>query len=138
MSERNSRVIVGVAHAMIHVQLLPLFLWARTCNIVFYLQNRNPHRVFQNTTTEEAFTGEKPHVAHICIFRCLTYPYIPKEQRTKLEPMAEKSIFMGYSETLKTYQIFIPSKQRLVTRRDVNFEEERAYLSLWEYDERES
>eukprot|EP00253_Pinus_taeda_P013318 PITA_13318 len=41
-------------------------------------------------TLEEAFTREKPHVAHLRIFGCLTYSYIPKEQRTKLEPMTEK------------------------------------------------
>ena len=45
----------------------------------------------------------------------------------KLEPMAEKGIFMGYSETSKAYRTFIPSKQRVVIRRDVKFEEERAY-----------
>ena len=44
----------------------------------------------------------------------------------KLEPMEEKGIFMGYSETSKTYQIFIPSKQSVVIRKDVKFEEERA------------
>ena len=54
-------------------------------------------------TLEEAFTGEKPHVGHLCIFGCLTYSYIPKEQRTKMEPMAEKGILMGYNETSKAY-----------------------------------
>ena len=64
---------------------------------------------------EEAFTGEKPHVGHLRIFGCLTYSYIPKEQRTKLASMVEKGIFMGYNETSKAYQI----------KRDVKFEEEK-------------
>ena len=64
--------------------------------------------------------------------------FIPKEKRTKMEPMAENGIFMGYSETSKAYQIFIPSKRRVVIRRDMKFEEERAYRRSREYDERES
>eukprot|EP00253_Pinus_taeda_P032243 PITA_32243 len=127
VSERKNRAIVGVATAMIHDQGLPLFLWTEAYNTVVYLQNKSPHRVLGNMTPEEAFTGEKPHVGHLRIFGCLTYSYIPKEQRTKLEPMAEKGILMAYSETSKAYRIFIPFKWRVVIRRDVKFEEERAY-----------
>eukprot|EP00253_Pinus_taeda_P002546 PITA_02546 len=50
--------------------------------------------------------------------------------------MAEKGIFMGYNETSKAYRIFIPSKRRVVIRRDVKFEEERTYQRSQEYDER--
>ena len=103
VSERKNNTIVGVARAMIHDQGLPLFLWAEATNTVVYLQNRSPHRVLGNMTPKEAFTREKPHVGHLHIFGCLTYSYIPKEQRTKLEPMAEKGIFMGYNETSKAY-----------------------------------
>lgn len=123
---------------MIHDQGLPLFLRVEACNTIVYLHNRSPHRVLGNMTLEETFTREKPHVGHLRIFGCLTYSYIPKEQRTKLEPMAEKGIFMGYNETSKAYRIFIPSKQRVVIRRDVRFEEESAYQRSREYDERES
>lgn len=79
-----------------------LFLWVEACNTTVYLQNKSPHRLLGNRTLEEDFTGEKPHVGHLRIFGCLTYSYIPKEERTNMEPMAEKCIFMGYSETSKT------------------------------------
>ena len=91
-----------------------MFLWAEAFNIVVYLHNRSPHRVLGKMTPEEAFTREKHYVGHLRIFGCLTYSYIPKEQRTKLEPMAEKGIFMGYSNTSKAYWIFIPSKRMLI------------------------
>lgn len=93
VSERKNKAIVGAARAMIHDQGLPLFLWVEACNIVVYLQNRSPHSILKNMTPEEAFTKEKPHVGHLHIFGCITYSYIPEEQRTKLEPMAEKGIF---------------------------------------------
>ncbi len=44
---------------------------------------------------------------------------------------------MGYNETSKAYQIFIPSKWRVVIRRGVKFKEEMTYQRSLEYDERE-
>ena len=80
-----------------------------------------------NATVEEAFFGKKPDVGHFRIFGCLTYSYVPKEKRTKLGPIADKGIFVGYSETSKAYRIYIPAKRKVVVRRDVKFEEERAF-----------
>jgi len=58
----------------------------------------------------------------------MTYSYIPEEKRTKLEPTAEKGIFVGYSETSKAYRIYIPALRKTVLRRDVRFEEEKAVV----------
>jgi hypothetical protein len=51
----------------------------------------------------------------------------PSEKRTKLEPTAEKGIFVGYSETSKAYRIYIPSLKKTMVRRDVKFEEDKAF-----------
>jgi len=61
-------------------------------------------------TPDEAFSGKKPDVGHLRIFECITYSYIPKEKRTKLEPTTEKGIFVGYNETLKAFHIYIPAQ----------------------------
>ncbi|WP_208081120.1 hypothetical protein, partial [Bacteroides uniformis] len=66
-------------------------------------------------------------IGHLRIFGCITYSYIPKEKRTKLEPTVEKGIFVGYSETSKAFWIYIPAQRRVVVRRDVKFEEDRAF-----------
>eukprot|EP00253_Pinus_taeda_P034619 PITA_34619 len=78
-----------------------------------------------NMTPEEAFSGKK--LFHLRIFGCITYSYIPKQKRTKLEPNAEKDIFVGYSETSKAFRIYIPAQRKVVVRRDVKFEEDRAF-----------
>ena len=123
VAERKNRSIVGAAKAMLHDQGLPLFFWAEACNTVVYLQNRSPHRALGNVTPKEAFSGKKPDVGHFRIFGCITYSYVPKEKRTKLEPTADKGIFVVYSETSKAYRIYIPVKRKVFVRRDVNFEE---------------
>ena len=61
------------------------------------------------------------------MFGCLTYSHVPFEKRTKLEPTLEKGILVGYSETTKGYRIYIPEQQKIVVRRDVRFEEDRAF-----------
>jgi hypothetical protein len=78
-------------------------------------------------TPEEAFSGKKPEVGHFQIFGCITYSYVPSEKRTKLEPMTERGIFVGYSETSKAFRIYLPSLRKIVLRRDVKFEEDRAF-----------
>jgi hypothetical protein len=137
VAERKNRSIVGAARAMIHDQGLPLFLWAEACNTIVYLQNMSPHRALGNVTPDEAFTGQKPQVGHLRIFGCVTYSYIPKELRKKIEPTAEKGIFVGYSETSKAYRIYIPALKRVVVRRDVKFEEQKAFERSRELDQRE-
>eukprot|EP00253_Pinus_taeda_P020612 PITA_20612 len=132
--ERKNRSIVGATKAMLHDKGLPLFLWEKACNTAVYLQNRSPHRALGHMTPEEAFSGKKPDIGHLRIFGCITYSYIPKEKRTKLEPTIEKGIFVGYSETSKAFWIYIPAQRKVVVRRDVNFEEDRAFRRSWELE----
>ena len=128
---------MGAARAMLHDQGLPLFLWAEACNTAIYLQSRSPHQSLGNQTPLEAFSGQKPQLGHLRIFGCLTYSQVPKEKRTKLDPTAEKGIFVGYSEISKAYRIYIPSLRSVVVRRDVRFEEDKAFRRSWELGDRE-
>jgi hypothetical protein len=66
-------------------------------------------------------------VGHFRIFGCITYSYVPYEKRTKLEPMEERGIFFGYIEMSKAFRIYLPSLRKTVLRRDVRFEEDRAF-----------
>jgi hypothetical protein len=112
---------------MLHDQGLPLFLWVEACYTAVYLENRSPHRAVGSITLEEVFFGKKPKVGHFQIFGCITYSYVPSKKRTKLEPMAERGIFVGYSETSKALRIYLPSLRKTVLRRDVQFEEDGAF-----------
>jgi hypothetical protein len=78
-------------------------------------------------TPEEAFTGKRPEVGHIRIFGCLVYCHVSTKRRTKIEPIAEKGILVGYNETSKADMVYIPALGRTMVRRDVRFEEGRVY-----------
>ena len=54
-----------------------------------------------------------------------------------MEPSAEKCLLVGYSETSKAYRLYIPALRRVVVRRDVKFEEERACRRSQELEEKQ-
>ena len=137
MAERKNRSIVGAVRAMLHDQSLPFFLWAEACSTTVYLQNKSPHCVVGNKTLEESFTSKKPEVSHFSIFGCLTYSHVPSEKRTKFEPTAERGIFVGYDETSNAFRIYLSSKRKVVVRRELRFEEERAFRKSRELEQGE-
>jgi hypothetical protein len=59
--------------------------------------NRTPIVVVHGMTPEEKFTGKKPNVSHFKVFGYIAYVHVPDEKRSKLNPKAEKCIFIGYS-----------------------------------------
>ena len=90
-----------VARAMLHDQYLPMHLWVEAARIAVYVQNPTKHRLIENKTPEEVFSGKKPEVSHLRIFDCpITYTF-QKKKRTKLDPYGKKGIFVGYSEILQ-------------------------------------
>jgi hypothetical protein len=48
---------------------------------------------------KEDFTRVKPEVGHFKIFGCLVYIHVPNENRTKIDPLGRKGIFMGSIES---------------------------------------
>ena len=92
-----------------------------------YEQNRSPHKVIGNKTLEEIFSWEKPEVSHLQIFGCPIFIHVPKEKRTKLDASGRKGIFVGYSETLKAFRIYIPGFKQIETNQDVTFDEDEAF-----------
>ena len=73
------------------------------------------------------FIGKVPEIGHFRIFGCLTYSYLPSEKGAKLEATGERGIFVGYDETLKVFRIYLPTQRKVVVRREVKFEEEKAF-----------
>ena len=97
--ERKNRTITEAARAMLHDKDLPMHLWAEATRTTMYVQNCTPHRVLDNKTPEEVFSGKKREVSHLRIFGFPMYIHIPKEKRRKLYPSGKKGIFVRYSES---------------------------------------
>ena len=93
---------------MIHDQDLPMCLWVEAAKTAVYVQNKLSHGMLGKKTLEEMFTSQKPEFNHLKIFGFPVYLHVPKEKRSKLDPLGKKGMFVGYSDQSKAYKIYIP------------------------------
>jgi hypothetical protein len=115
--------IVEITRAMLNEKNLPNYFRVEVLVIVVYIMNRAPIATVHGMTSKEKFIGKKPDVSHLKMFGCIAYVHAPNEKRSKLDPKAEKCIFIGYSLEQKGYICFNPSTQELQMSRDVVFDE---------------
>jgi uncharacterized membrane protein YvbJ len=113
--------------AMIHDKDLPMYLWAEAAMTVVYVHNKSPHRVLENKTMKEMFSEDKPEVNHLRIFGSPVYVHVPKDKKTKLDPSRKKCIFVEYSDTSKTYIVYILGHRNIDISRDVTFDEDVSF-----------
>eukprot|EP00253_Pinus_taeda_P015604 PITA_15604 len=113
--ERARRMLSGVG--------LGQEFWAEAMDTACYLVNRSPSSVLDDKTPQEVWTGKKPSLSHVRVFRCDVYVHVPKEKRTKLDSKSEKCIFIGYKDGLKGYKLWNPVTRKVVYSRDVVFRE---------------
>ena len=55
---------------------------------------------------------------------------MPKEKRSKLDASKKKGMSVGYSETSKTYRIYVPSQREVEICHDVAFDEDAALKKM--------
>jgi len=123
VAERKNMHIAKIARAMLNEKNLPNYFSVEALAIVVYIMNRTPTTAIHGMTLEEKFTCKKPNVSHLIVFGCIAYVHVPDEKRSKLDPKAEKCIFIGYSLEQKGYRCFNPSTHKLQVNRNVVFDE---------------
>lgn len=92
--------------------------------------NRCPTLAVKDTTTEEAWSGVKPSVEHLRVFRCVCHVHVPDVRRTKLEDKSFNYVFLGVNEESKDYRLYDSVAKKIVIDKDVVFEENKS----WEWD----
>eukprot|EP00253_Pinus_taeda_P012320 PITA_12320 len=108
VAERKNRTIIEATQAILHDQGLPKFLWGESANTAVYVENRCPHQALDFKTPEEVFT----------------------KKRNKLDASGKKGTFVGYSKTLKTYRIYVPSQREVEVSHDVTSDEDSAFRKI--------
>ena len=66
------------------------------------------------------------------IFGTPVYIHVLKEKRAKLDPSGKKGIFVGYSDSSKSYNIYVPGQRYIEVSRDVIFHEEAVFRQTQE------
>jgi len=113
VAKRKKKHIVEIARAMLNEKNFPNYFWAEVVATIVYTMNQTPTVAIHGMTPEEKFTGKKPNVSHLRVFGCIAYVHVPNKKRSKLDPKAEKCIFIRYSLEQKGYRCFNPSTRKL-------------------------
>ena len=116
-----------VVRGMIHDQNLPMHLWDKASRTVVYVHNIISHSSIGNKTPLEMFTGQNTKVIHLKILCCPMYLHVRKEKRSELDSLGKKAIFVGYSEQLKAYRIYILGFYLIKINRDSIFDEDKTF-----------
>ena len=103
------------------------YFWAEAVFPVVYIMNKTPSIVVHDVTPEKRFPSTKPDLSHLKVFDCIAYVHVSDERRTKLDPKAEKCVFIGYSLEQKGYKCYNPVTREVRVSRDVVFYE----LASW-------
>lgn len=124
VAERLNRTLMESARAMLSHSKLPNKFWAEAVATAAYVRNRTTTTSNQDQLTPfEKWYGRKPNIAHLKVFGCAAYSHVPSAERRKLDKKAHRMCFIGYSKNPKGYRLIDPSTEKVVTRRDVVFNE---------------
>ncbi|MCP4339240.1 MAG: DDE-type integrase/transposase/recombinase, partial [Desulfobulbaceae bacterium] len=133
VSERMNRTLVEKARAMLYESKLPHRFWAEAIATAVHVRNRSPTVSLSGKTPYECWFGRKPSVGHLRIFGCQAFAVIPKDHRRKLDPKAEKCLFLGYELNSKAYRLWNLDTGKVVIRIQVTFDESKIGNEIIDY-----
>ena len=89
VSEKRNRTLLDMVRSMMGLASLPISFWRYALESACYLLNRVPSKSVIKTPYE-IWTGRKPVLSHLRIWRCPAYV------TDKLGPRSDKCSFIGY------------------------------------------
>ena len=133
MAERKNRHILETARALLIGSKAPGRYWDDVVVTAVYLINRMPSKVLDFKTPLQVLSQHVtlPSLLLIkpCVFGCVAFVHLHKNQRTKLEPCAVRCIFLGYGTNKKGYRCYDSNKKRVYVIMDVTFVESDNFYS---------
>lgn len=131
IAERKNRTVMNMVRSMFSNKKMPKILWPKAVKWTFYVLNRCPTIAVKNVTPQEAWSGMKPSVEHFRVWGCIVHVHIPDQKRSKLDDKSTPCVLLGYSEESKAYRLYNPKTKKMMTSRDVVFEETKE----WDWNE---
>ena len=127
VSERKNRHLLDVDHALTFTMNVPKYLWGDVILTAAFLINRLSSRTLTFKSPLSMLSHKFPHLNMLTnalplkAFGCTAFVHIHSQHRTKLDPRAIKTIFLGYSPTQKGYWCYYPQTKKMFVTREVTF-----------------
>ncbi|KAL8127888.1 hypothetical protein AgCh_014727 [Apium graveolens] len=93
--ERRNRTVMEMARSLLKEMNLPTTFWGEVIRHALYVLNRLPTRALTGITPYEAWTGQKPDIAHLRVFDCVGHMKVPSHFTSKLD---DRSIVLSTLE----------------------------------------
>nr|GFC41070.1 putative ribonuclease H-like domain-containing protein [Tanacetum cinerariifolium] len=100
VAERKNRFLLEMTRSLIIESRVPKSFWPEALATATYLINRLRTKILKMKTPLETLSGyttiSQPLTLQPKVFGCTVFAHIPKSYRDKLDPCAEKCVFVGY------------------------------------------
>ncbi|KAG7553691.1 GAG-pre-integrase domain [Arabidopsis suecica] len=127
VAERKNRTIMEMVRCILSDKDVPKRFWPDAARWAVHVLNRSPTSALKEKTPEEMWSGIKPKVDYFRIFGCLAHVHVPEQRRKKLDDKSTVCVLIGVSSESKGYRLFNPATGKVMTSRDVVFEEEKGW-----------
>jgi hypothetical protein len=125
VSERQNRTLLDMVRSMMSLTELPLSFWGYALETAVFTLNRAPSKSVEMTPYELWF-GAKPNLSFLKVWGCEAY--VKRLMPDKLEPKAEKCIFIGYPKETIGYTFYHRSEGKVFVAKNGSFLE-KEFLS---------
>src|SRR5664279_2048824 len=125
VSERRNRTLLGMVRSMMSLTDLPLSFWGYALETAAFTLNRAPSKSVE-TTPYELWFGKKPKLSFLKVWGCEAY--VKRLQPDKLEPKAEKYVFIGYPKETIGYTFYHRSEGKVFVAKNGSFLEKEFLL----------
>src|SRR4051812_27516698 len=107
-----------MVRSMMSLTDLPLSFWGYALETAAFTLNRAPSKSVE-TTPYELWFGKKPKLSFLKVWGCDAY--VKKLQPEKLEPKAEKCVFIGYPKETIGYTFYHRSEGKIFVAKNGSF-----------------
>ncbi|KAK1606629.1 hypothetical protein QYE76_030302 [Lolium multiflorum] len=118
VSERRNRTLLDMVRSMMSLTDLPLSFWSYALETTAFTLNRAPSKSVE-TTPYELWFNKKPKLSFLKVWGCEAY--VKKLQPDKLEPKAEKCVFIGYPKETIGYTFYHRSEGKIFVAKNGTF-----------------
>ena len=125
VSERCNRTLLDMVQSMMYLTDLPLSFWGYALETTTFTLNRAPSK-FVETTLYELWFVKKPKLSFLKVWGCDAY--VRRLQPEKLEPKADKCVFIGYPKETVGYTFYLRSEGKVFVAKNGSFLE-KEFLS---------
>lgn len=103
---------------------MPKSFWAEALVTACHVRNLSPSVAIKHQVPLEKWLNRELSIddyKHLKTFGCQVWYHTPRGD--KLDPRAQEGVMLGYPEGMKAYRIWDLTQKKIVTSRDVQFEE---------------